>query len=32
VSAEWIVLVCFIKYVVTLTMKRSLRTSNQIDS
>jgi len=32
VFTEWLVLVCFIKYVVTITIKRSLRTGNQIGS
>jgi len=32
VSTEWIVLVYFIKYVDTITIKRNLRTGNQIDS
>jgi len=29
VSTEWIVLVCFKKYVVIIAIKRSLRTGNQ---
>jgi len=32
VSTELLVLVCFIKYVVNITIKRSLRAGNQIDS
>jgi len=32
VSTEWIVFVCSIKYVVIITIKRSLCTGDQIDS